>query len=180
MATNSFKREIEVLSGQNINLCFQCSKCSSGCPLAYRMDIMPAQVVHSIRLGRETEVLSSNSIWLCAGCETCTARCPQGLEPAALMSAARILAAEKGIPPKVPEVAVFYQSFIENMMAFGRISDLMLVVALKLKNEDLFSDLPLAVKFFERGKLNPLKLPSGGREFRRIFERVNEVREEPM
>jgi heterodisulfide reductase subunit C len=180
MPTDSFTLEIEVLSGQKVNLCFQCSKCSSGCPLAYRMDIQPAQVVHSIRLGREHDVLNSKSIWLCAGCETCTARCPQGLEPAALMSAARILAAEKGIPPKVPEVAVFYESFIENMMVFGRISDLMLVVALKLKNEDLFSDMPLAVKFFERGKLNPLKLPSGGRDFRRIFQRVNEVREETI
>ncbi len=180
MDTESFIQKIEALSGQKVNLCFQCSKCSSGCPLAYRMDLQPAQVVHCIRLGREDEVLNCKSIWLCAGCETCTARCPQGLEPAALMNAARIVATQKGIPPKVPEVAVFYESFVENMMMFGRISDLMLVAALKLKTEDLFSDIPLAVKFIERGKMNPLKLPSGAQEFRRIFRRINETSGEPM
>lgn len=167
----SFTSEIEALSSQKVNLCFQCSKCSSGCPLAYRMDLKPAQVVHYIRLGREEVVLNCRAIWFCAACETCTARCPQGLEPAALMNAARILAARKGITPQVPQVAVFYESFIENMMMFGRISDLMLVGALKLKTEDLFSDLPLAVKLFERGRLNPVKLPSGAGEFRRIYQR---------
>jgi heterodisulfide reductase subunit C len=168
----SFTREIEALSGQKVNLCFQCSKCSSGCPLAYRMDLKPAQVVHCIRLGREDEVLNCSAIWFCAACETCTARCPQGLEPAALMNAARILAVRKGIVPKVPEIALFYESFIENMMMFGRISDLMLAAALKLKREDLFGDLPLAVKLFERGRLNPVKLPSGAGDFRRIYQRV--------
>lgn len=168
----SFAREIEALCGQNVNLCFQCSKCSSGCPLAYRMDLKPAQVVHSIRLGREAEVLNCNAIWYCAACETCTARCPQGLEPAALMCAARLLAARKGIPPKVPEVARFFETSIENMLMFGRTSDLMLVAALRLKSQDMLSDMPLALKLFERGKLNPLRLPNGAAHFRRIYERV--------
>lgn len=171
----SFAEAIEALSGQKVNLCFQCSKCSSGCPLAHRMDLKPAQVVHCIRLGLEDAVLNCNAIWFCAACETCTARCPQGLEPAALMSAARILATRQGIAPKVPEVATFYETFIENMQMFGRISDLTLVAALKLKSEDLFSDIPLGLKLLERGKLNPLKLPSGASHFRRIYQRVREA-----
>ncbi|MBI4790555.1 MAG: 4Fe-4S dicluster domain-containing protein [Chloroflexi bacterium] len=167
----SFAQEIEALSGQNVNLCFQCSKCSSGCPLAYRMDIKPAQVVHCIRLGRMAEVLNCNAIWFCAACETCTSRCPQGLEPAALMSAARLLAARHDISPKVIQVARFFETSIENMLMFGRMSDLMLVAALRLKSRDMFSDLPLAARLFERGKLNPLQLPRGAAHFRRIYEK---------
>ncbi len=67
----AFRHEIEALSGQNVNLCFQCSKCSAGCPLAGMMDLKPAQVMHSIRLGREDSVLHSTAIWLCLGCEAC-------------------------------------------------------------------------------------------------------------
>ncbi|MDE3090897.1 MAG: 4Fe-4S dicluster domain-containing protein [Chloroflexota bacterium] len=171
----SFTREIEALSDQNVNLCFQCSKCSSGCPLAYRMDLKPAQVVHCIRLGREEQVLNCNAIWFCAACETCTARCPQGVELAAVMNAARLLAGRKGIAPQVPEVARFFETSIENMRMFGRTSDLLLIAALRLKSRDLFSDLPLAFKLLERGKLNPLKLPSGAAHFRRIHQRVREI-----
>ncbi len=168
----SFTTVIESLSGQKANLCIQCSKCSSGCPLADRMDLQPAQLVHHIRLGRAETVLHSRAIWMCAGCETCASRCPQGVEPSALMTAARVLAFRQGIPPKVPESAVFYESFVENMRLFGRLSDLMLVAALRLKTRDVTSDLPLAVKLFERGKLNPLQLPSGAADFRRLEARA--------
>ncbi len=168
----SFVQEIQACSGQNVNLCFQCSKCSSGCPLGERMDFKPAQLMHHIRLGHRDIVLNSQTIWLCLGCETCAARCPQGVEPAAVMCAARILANREGIKPKLPLVAAFYASFVENMTLYGRISDLMLVAALRLRGQSLFGDMPLAVKLLERGKLNPLQIPSGASDFRRIYERV--------
>ncbi len=136
------------------------------------MDLLPAQLMHLIRLGREEVVLNSRAIWLCAGCETCAARCPQGVEPAAIMSAARILAVRQGILPQVPQVADFYQSFVEDMMLYGRISDLVLVAALRLKGQPLFGDMPLAVKLLERGKLNPFQIPSGAAHFRQIYQRA--------
>ncbi|UCG22628.1 MAG: 4Fe-4S dicluster domain-containing protein, partial [Chloroflexota bacterium] len=119
----SFRQQIEVLSGQNTNLCFQCSKCSAGCPLAERMDLKPAQVMHAIRLGLEDLVLTSQAIWLCVGCETCTARCPQKVEPAAAMTAARLLAQQKGIEPSVKEVGIYYRGFVDNMRLNGKIHD---------------------------------------------------------
>ena len=171
----SFTHQIETLSGQNVHLCIQCSKCSAGCPFADRMDMMPAQVIHRTMLGHADRILNSTAIWYCAGCETCSTRCPQGLEPAAVMNAARLLAIQNGITPSVPAVAAFYQSFVENMMMYGRVSDLMLVVALRLKSRDMFSEIPLAIKLFERGKLNPLALPAGVVDFRRLYERVQVV-----
>ena len=119
----SFRHDIESLSGQNVNLCFQCSKCSAGCPLADKMDLKPAQVMHSIRLGREESVLNSTAIWLCLGCETCSARCPQQVEPAAAMNAARVIALRKGIKPAVKEIGIYYRGFVDNMRLNGKIHD---------------------------------------------------------
>ena len=33
------------------NACFQCNRCTAGCPLAAAMDLTPAQVVHYLLLG---------------------------------------------------------------------------------------------------------------------------------
>jgi heterodisulfide reductase subunit C len=39
-------------SGQPIASCYQCHKCTAGCPTAYAMDFGPAQVVRLIQLGQ--------------------------------------------------------------------------------------------------------------------------------
>jgi heterodisulfide reductase subunit C len=166
----AFRHEVEALSGQNINLCFQCSKCSSGCPLANMMDLKPAQVMHSIRLGREYEVLNSKAIWLCLGCETCSARCPQQVEPAAAMNAARVLALQKGVKPRVKEVGIYYQGFVDNMRLNGKIHDGSVAGLTRLLNGQIFDDLPLAWKLLRRGRLKPPPLPLGGGNFRRLYK----------
>ncbi|MBU2572747.1 MAG: 4Fe-4S dicluster domain-containing protein, partial [Elusimicrobia bacterium] len=85
-----FLDDIAKESGQNVNLCFQCKKCTAGCPVADEMDITPTQVIHAIRLGQNDLVLNSKTIWLCASCETCTTRCPQEVDIARVMDACRI------------------------------------------------------------------------------------------
>jgi len=170
----SFTQEVEALSGQRVNLCFQCSKCSSSCPMADWMDLKPAQVVHNIRLGREQVVLNSAAIWYCVGCETCTERCPQGVEPAALMNAARVLAVRKGIQPRIPEVAIYYRGFVDNMRLFGRIHDVSLVAITRLLAGHLFDDLPLALQLLKRGRLGAPPLPTEGTSFRRLYGHVQQ------
>ncbi len=170
----SFTQEIEELSGQRANLCFQCGKCSSGCPLADRMDLGPAQVVHNIRLGRERRVLHSTAIWYCIGCETCAAHCPQGLEPAAMMHAARMLAVRKRIRPPLREAAIYYRGFIDNLRLFGRIHDTSLVAVTRLLAGHLHEDVPLAFRLLVRGRLDAPPLPFGGANFRRLYGRVRQ------
>jgi len=167
----SFRHEVEALCGQNINLCFQCSKCSAGCPLADRMDLKPAQVMHSIRLSREEAVLNSQAIWLCVGCETCSARCPQKVEPAAAMSAARILALRKGYKPSVKEVNIYYRGFVNNMYLNGKIHDASVAGITQLLTGQLISNLPLAWKLFVKGRVKLPPLPLGGKGFRRLYKR---------
>ena len=80
---------IDTELGENVFLCYQCSRCSSGCPLAEHMDLMPNQIMYGAQLNDE-RVLSSKTIWLCASCQTCTTRCPQDLDVAAIMDTLRI------------------------------------------------------------------------------------------
>ncbi len=168
----AFRDEIQALSGQNTNLCFQCSKCSSGCPLAEKMDLQPAQVMHSIRLGRADSVLNSEAIWLCLDCETCTARCPQQVEPAAAMAAARVLALRKGIRPRLKVIGIYYRGFVDNMRLNGKIHDASVAGITQLLTGQLFADFPLAMKLVAHGRVKPPPLPLGGGRFRRIYRRA--------
>ncbi len=86
----SFKSRVEELSGQNLNLCYQCGACSSGCPLSKEMDLLPSKVIRLTQLGRE-EPLHSRAIWLCSTCLECEARCPRGIDLASVMEALRQL-----------------------------------------------------------------------------------------
>ena len=91
--------EIEELSGQNLYACYQCGKCSAGCPMAFSMDILPHQVIRLIQLGQTAAVIRSNSFWHCAACLTCTSRCPKGVDLASVMEALRTLVVRTGKAP---------------------------------------------------------------------------------
>ena len=88
----AFAAEISEMIGQNIDGCYQCGKCTAGCPLAYSMETPPHEIVRLVQLGRREEALASHTIWLCASCETCTSRCPKNIDVASVMDALRILA----------------------------------------------------------------------------------------
>jgi heterodisulfide reductase subunit C len=87
---SNFVQEIEDLSGQNILQCYQCGECSSGCPVAAEMDVLPNQVIRYIQLGQEEAVMEAESPWVCASCYTCYVRCPKGVGVAQIMEAVRL------------------------------------------------------------------------------------------
>lgn len=86
---DQFVAKVEELSGQKILACYQCGKCSAGCPAVSEMDILPNQVIRYIQLGLKDELLKSNSYWVCASCLTCNARCPKGIKIAEVMEGVR-------------------------------------------------------------------------------------------
>ena len=159
------------MSGQSVNMCFQCNKCSAGCPLADRMDLKPAQVMHGIRLGLKKEVLNCKTIWWCMGCETCSARCPQQVSPSEAMNAARILAQREGIRPSMREVSIFYKNFVGNLWLSGRIDDAPLAAVTGLLTGNLLGDLPLAVKLVARGRIKLPRIP-GDNRFRQVYKKT--------
>lgn len=84
-----FVAQVEELSGQNLLACYQCGKCSAGCPAVSQMDILPNQIIRFAQLGFKDELLKSKSIWICASCFTCNARCPKGINIAEVIEAIR-------------------------------------------------------------------------------------------
>ena len=84
-----FVAKVQELSGQNLLACYQCGKCSAGCPAVSQMDILPNQIIRYAQLGFKDELLQSKSIWICASCMTCNARCPKGINIAEVIEAIR-------------------------------------------------------------------------------------------
>lgn len=84
-----FIQKVQELSGQNLLVCYQCGKCSAGCPTVSEMDILPNQIIRFAQLGFKDELLQSKSIWICASCMTCNTRCPKGINIAEVFEAIR-------------------------------------------------------------------------------------------
>ena len=84
-----FVAKVEDLSNQNLLVCYQCGKCSAGCPAVHEMDILPNQIIRFAQIGLKEELLSSQAIWVCASCMTCNVRCPKGINIAEVIEALR-------------------------------------------------------------------------------------------
>ena len=145
--------------GENVFLCYQCVKCTSGCPLAEHMDLNPNQVLRAVQLGDES-VLESNTIWICAACQTCTTRCPQGIDIAAIMDELRIEAKKRGIEPTLPVVDKFGRLFLADIRLMGRLHEVGLMAGLNLVTGHLFKDMDLALEMLKRNKLSLISLPT--------------------
>src|SRR3990172_6962616 len=104
-------RRIQEELGENVYLCYQCIKCTSGCPVGEYLDWQPNQIMRALQLGDEEIALHARTPWLCASCQTCTTRCPQGLDIAAIMDLLTREALKRGFKPEVPDVDTLNQAF---------------------------------------------------------------------
>jgi heterodisulfide reductase subunit B len=140
--------------GENIYRCYQCNKCSAGCPLSDRFDLTPNQVMRSVQLN-DARVLESRAIWLCASCQTCTTRCPQQIDVTGVMDSLRIEANQRGIPPAIPEIARFNSLFLRLVRLVGRVPELLLILIYNLRQGQPFRDLRMGLRLIRRGRLKP-------------------------
>jgi heterodisulfide reductase subunit C len=164
--------EVEVLSGIKVSACYQCKKCSNGCPVVYAMDFQPNRLMRMIQLGLKEDVLKSATIWVCASCETCSTRCPNDIEIATLMDHLRQAAIREGKVEKEKNTPIFHQTFLASIRKHGRVHELMMIGEYRLKTKDFLSDLRLGWEMFKRGRLK--LFPAGvksKREIEEIFKR---------
>ena len=146
-------RLIEEETGENVYLCYQCVKCTSGCPLAEHFDYTPNEILRSLQLGLD-EILTSRTIWLCASCQVCTTRCPQGIDIAKIMDHLMMIARERGIKPTIPAVESFLKVFHRNAKLLGRAYEAGLVVETNLRALDPLKDVfDLGLPMILKGKI---------------------------
>ncbi|MFQ6618738.1 MAG: 4Fe-4S dicluster domain-containing protein [Fidelibacterota bacterium] len=150
----SFLQIVNDMSGEKVQLCYQCVKCSAGCPLVAAMDFNPNQIMKMIQLGMKMEVLSSSSLWLCASCETCSVRCPNELNIPGVMLSLREIALKEGYEIKEKNIEAFHKAFLSMLRNDGRISEFYELASYKMKTAQFFKDLGLGIKMLRKGRLS--------------------------
>ncbi|MFC1855824.1 4Fe-4S dicluster domain-containing protein [Thermodesulfobacteriota bacterium] len=174
----AFLAKILEICGQNVNMCYQCKKCTSGCPVASvgAMDITPTQVIHMVRLGQVDKLLNSHTIWVCASCETCTTRCPQGVDIARVIDAARNYAKILKRTDTEKSIDIFFTAFMNSLKKHGQLYELGLVVDIKMKTKEFFKDAGLGQDMFLKGKLKILPHNTKGlKELREMLKKIEEL-----
>ncbi|MDP4108067.1 MAG: 4Fe-4S dicluster domain-containing protein, partial [Bacillota bacterium] len=141
----------------DIQKCYQCGKCSAGCPLASEMDYAPNCILRMIQSGDpelEEKVLRSLTIWLCLNCEMCYSRCPQSVDIPKVMDFLREKSLQKKMTnPGAKKIIAFHKSFLKSIKKSGRLNEIDLIMDYKSHVFDLLQDVSLAPTMLAKGKL---------------------------
>ena len=159
---------------KNPSLCYQCARCSAGCPVAHRMDILPHQLMHLLSIGKEDRALAANTIWMCAGCFTCAVRCPNSINITSVMDGLREKAVKTGVKCPEQDVLTFHRTFIGDIARRGRIHELRMMGEYNLRIGRPLNNAKLAPKMFLKRRLHllPPKSLKGFRAWiRKIWKR---------
>jgi len=167
--------ELALLCQVNARKCYQCGKCTAGCPTAEYMDLAPNKIMHLVQLGLVEEALKSNSIWLCATCSTCSVRCPKGLDIAHEMESLRILAKEKGIVQE-KNIDKFHNVFLNSVKHNGRVYEVGLILGRNFATGKIFRDATYGLPYLTKGKIAILPDHVKNKdEIVQIFDRAEQV-----
>jgi heterodisulfide reductase subunit C len=134
--------------------CYQCGKCTAGCPMVHEMDLVPRQLIRMLQLGFIDRALGAKTPWICANCMVCSARCPQGVDIAAIMLAVRRTAIKLGLRP-VREADIFDDAFVGNIRSFGKSNEAILAAKYNLLSGHLMQDVLNAPRMAARGMIGP-------------------------
>jgi len=163
--------EINRRSGEQIELCYHCHKCTAGCPVVQEMTYGPDRLLRMAALDQADEVLGSQDIWLCAGGYACATYCPNEIDIAAVMDALRQTALERGVAAGVPDALLFHRLFLGVVERLGRSHEAALLGLFKvLSHTPLMGDVGSGVQLFLRGKVPVLpERSNAGREVRHMI-----------
>ena len=150
------------------SMCYQCKRCTNGCPVTFAMDIYPDRVIRLVNLGLMDRVLNCNTIWICSACETCTTRCPNEVDIAGVMDYLKEQAIHEGVKIPQPRTYAFHEAFLKDVEKRGRVFEGRMMQSYMIKSGELFrkigngsivEDIFLGLKLFLKGRM-PV-LPEG-------------------
>ncbi|MEG1500433.1 MAG: 4Fe-4S dicluster domain-containing protein [Clostridiales bacterium] len=144
--------KIERKSGVKVSDCYQCGKCSAGCPVAFSMDKKPRNILRLLQLSQIDEVLQAKSPWICATCQTCLARCPNNVDIPSLMEAIRQEAKAHGYIGE-KDINRFHDLFAANIKLFGKSHEMVLMGLYNLTTGHLLQDVNSAPKLYFSRKI---------------------------
>ena len=153
--TRQKKTFVEQISKQakvNLHDCYQCGKCSAGCPMAEAMDLPPQQIMRLLQMGKVPQVLEAESPWICAQCNTCSARCPQRVDTAARMREDRRASDETG-HHKLDDRNGFEALFIEGIKSKGKSNEQYLAAQYNVASGHFIQDALNAHKMFQKNMI---------------------------
>ena len=173
----------EIASHLKTSACYQCKRCTNGCPVTFAMDLYPDEVIRRVILGQIDRVLTCNTIWLCSACETCTTRCPNEVDIAGVMDYLKEEAIRCGVSPPQKRTYAFHESFLKEIEKRGRIFEGGLMQRYMLRNGELFrkigngsimEDVTLGLKMLRKGRM-PLwpERIKGRKEVRQLMRKEN-------
>lgn len=179
--TASLSSEVHDATGVLAIKCYQCGKCSAGCPVVDEMDYAPSMVMRMLQTGDEAEsekLLRSMSIWLCVTCEMCVTRCPMEIDIPKMMDFLRQKSlSENKANPKARKIIAFHKSFLDSINFTGRLYEMGLIVDYKMRTGDMMQDVAVAPKMFFKGKLNPIpELIKGRKNMSEIFRKTKNTK----
>ena len=150
-----FNSEISAASEQGMADCYQCGKCSAGCPMVDYMDLMPNAVMRNVQLGLREKVLGCKTIWLCVSCETCSTRCPQEVDIARIMDTLREISLQSGMAnPEMKDITCFHELFLGSIRKNGRLDEARIVINFKTRRpRHLFEDMVTGLQMVLKGKM---------------------------
>jgi heterodisulfide reductase subunit C len=174
--------EIRRETGVIVNKCYQCGKCSAGCPVATEMEYPPSLVMRMLQTEDPLHVeklLKSMTIWLCVTCEMCLTRCPMEIDIPSLMDFMRQKSYRaKKTNPQAKKIISFHKSFLDSINYTGRLYEMGLIVDYKMRTGAMMQDVAVAPKMFIKGKLNPVpEFIKGRKKIAAIFNKVQDKKE---
>jgi len=149
--------EVDRLSGQQVELCYHCHKCTAGCPVVSAMAYGPDHILRMVALGQDEAIYASKDIWLCAGCYNCATHCPNEIDISAVMDALRQLALAGEHKAAERDVLLFHKLFVGVIKRLGRSHEAASLGLFKVfSKQPLLNDMGAGAGLFLRGKIKLL------------------------
>lgn len=175
------KARVEELANTRLNDCYQCGKCTAGCPRGDVMDVPPTRIMRAVQIGNVEGAARADSIWRCLSCLTCSARCPKSVNVSGVIDALRQISVENGyLSSSSVKITEFQKSFLRNIRRNGRTNETEMGVDFEvryfLRRFDVMNALNTAAlgpKMLARGKMH-FKLGAPVKDkalVKRIFEK---------